>query len=1405
MNPLFILPRSLRARVTTRLLRRLAATTLLLAALPALAVAQLSGTKTIGTGGDYTTFDQAVAALSAGISASVEFRILGGTYTPPAGGWVLPAVNGAGPQPGGGIFTVTFKPASGATVSIIGTTNDGTAIFAIDGGDYYIFDGSNSTGGTTRDMLLRQTSTAYGATIWVRNDADYNVLKNMTLQSTNGTGGVNVALGGVTVFVGQSTELSGNDSNRIENNLVGDPSGTYRGYRAIYIYGQSTSNVNIGTQVIGNDVVNFGNAQVNTFGIFVSYHNLGTIVRGNTVRMTTASGTSFSQAYGLYCNEQLVSPSGNTANTVFEGNRVYGLQTVQSSELIYSLAYFGDNNTNNSTVRIVNNMFASDRGTASTQYYAVYLGLTNTTSTVNVYNNSFYLGGAGSTYYLLFLSNNGSATVNHRNNVYQSTWTSGGTAVYVATSTGWTSNNNLYEINTTAASVAYFNGYHSSLSAYKTAASPQESTSISGVPQFVNPSSGDLHIDVVRPTAVESTGLPVASVPTDYDGQTRHVTAPDLGADEGNFNAGGVALARPNGGETYLGGATIPIEYSVNRAMSVRIEFTSNNGATWSTVTTQSPAAAGTYTLSFTTPDIATTSARIRVYNTLNVIEGDTSNAPFSLFQPTLTLVAPNGGEILFQSDAFPIRWTSTDIPSDKRVALDYSTNNGTSWTQIATDLPSANAPSVNRYDWTVPPVQTTQALVRVRMLDKPVSDISNATFTIRKSMNLLSPNGGEQWFVGEKQFVYWSVNRVNKLNIELSTDNGISWTPLGSGVRAFIDSFQITVPNTPTTEALVRIVNAEQPQFTERSAATFSILSTALTITAPNGGEKYELSQPVTVLWTPYIVESPLRLEYTSNGGATWTTIQTGISSGAGSFTFTPPAFPTKFARVRLIVEGRETLRDEADGPFEIMESPGISIYTPAQGEVLMAGSTYEITWGATRINTVNIEYSPTGGTPGSWQRLASNVPAGRSSFTWTVPTQVTPSGKIRIVEVGGPAIGETGLFSIVTPVPSVRVLRPNGGETYTSGTPIVIAWTASLVASVSLEFTSDGGASWRGIAGATGLPATQGSFVWTAPAPGTGYRVRVSSGGLYDDSDGNFEIVRAIVPSITVLYPNGGESFMSDSAVAITWLARDFTGDVTIDLSIDNGATWSAIDTAPAASGALNWTIPATPTAAALVRVTGGGTSDQSDASFAIVERVVPTITLLSPNTGGTIWTEGDSVTVTWQSSDIDMIDIELSSDGGATWGTAIARNIPALSASFGWRVPRLLPTPTSTMMVRIFASGAGTPADTSDQAFSYIPLIVSGIATPGITSASRLVGLFPNPASSSAEIRWEQAEAASVTLAVFTPEGRVIATDDLGQHGPGANVARFDATRLAAGVYHVELRIGVAALRSTIRVVR
>ena len=97
------------------------------------------------------------------------------------------------------------------------------------------------------------------------------------------------------------------------------------------------------------------------------------------------------------------------------------------------------------------------------------------------------------------------------------------------------------------------------------------------------------------------------------------------------------------------------------------------------------------------------------------------------------------------------------------------------------------------------------------------------------------------------------------------------------------------------------------------------------------------------------------------------------------------------------------------------------------------------------------------------------------------------------------------------------------------------------------------------------------------------------------------------AVVPTITVTSPNGGETWAVGSAHAITWTQTDLTGTVTIDL-YKGGMYRKNLGTADATAGSFSWLIGAGETIATdyTILVWQSGYSDDSDASFASVPAV-------------------------------------------------------------------------------------------------------------------------------------------------------------------------------------------------------
>ncbi|WP_420454654.1 T9SS type A sorting domain-containing protein [Rubrivirga sp.] len=88
---------------------------------------------------------------------------------------------------------------------------------------------------------------------------------------------------------------------------------------------------------------------------------------------------------------------------------------------------------------------------------------------------------------------------------------------------------------------------------------------------------------------------------------------------------------------------------------------------------------------------------------------------------------------------------------------------------------------------------------------------------------------------------------------------------------------------------------------------------------------------------------------------------------------------------------------------------------------------------------------------------------------------------------------------------------------------------------------------------------------------------------------------------------------------------------------------------------------------------------------------------------------------------------------------------------------------------------------------------------------TSAVRIVGAFPNPATGAARVRFELATAGDVSLRVFDATGRQVAVVAEGTRAAGAHEVSADLGGLASGVYVVRLVAGGEVATARIAVVR
>ncbi|MDP3683768.1 MAG: hypothetical protein Q8S01_07520, partial [Ignavibacteria bacterium] len=217
--------------------------------------------------------------------------------------------------------------------------------------------------------------------------------------------------------------------------------------------------------------------------------------------------------------------------------------------------------------------------------------------------------------------------------------------------------------------------------------------------------------------------------------------------------------------------------------------------------------------------NISSTQCKVKITDWNNTLSADSSLDVFTIMKPTLTLLTPNGGENLKGGTEYQITWKNQNSDS---LVIDYSIDNGTTWASVTK---SSNA-KTEKLKWVVPKVTSTQCLIRI--IDKfyaTVGDTTDKVFSIyTPEITVITPKGGETWYVGETKQIKWKSSFVESVKIELTIDNGNSWRILTNSFAAGDSIFSLFLDKTPSTTCRVKISAAEDSTVIDSSRSNFAI-----------------------------------------------------------------------------------------------------------------------------------------------------------------------------------------------------------------------------------------------------------------------------------------------------------------------------------------------------------------------------------------------------------------------------------------------------------------------------------------------------------------------------------------------------------------------------------------------------
>ena len=270
-------------------------------------------------------------------------------------------------------------------------------------------------------------------------------------------------------------------------------------------------------------------------------------------------------------------------------------------------------------------------------------------------------------------------------------------------------------------------------------------------------------------------------------------------------------VIHPAQGDTIKGGMqNYQITWTGSGITSKKIfEFSLDSGLSWKTIDTVT---ADVFGHNWNVPDTVSKQALVRITdgNNLKAVSGLFTIASGKSPNPdSLIVVHPALAEIITGgTPSYQIIWTGTGIASQK--IFEFSLDNGLTWKTI--DTISAD---IFAHSWNVPDTASTLAIIRIT--DKNGITGKSGVFTIKSSkpnqgsIVVIHPLKAEVIDGGTQSFLitFTEANTTAQKTFEYSLDGGANWILIGLQNSDVLTYTWANVPNVATTQALVRITDA--------------------------------------------------------------------------------------------------------------------------------------------------------------------------------------------------------------------------------------------------------------------------------------------------------------------------------------------------------------------------------------------------------------------------------------------------------------------------------------------------------------------------------------------------------------------------------------------------------------------
>jgi hypothetical protein len=728
---------------------------------------------------------------------------------------------------------------------------------------------------------------------------------------------------------------------------------------------------------------------------------------------------------------------------------------------------------------------------------------------------------------------------------------------------------------------------------------------------------------------------------------------------------GGFTVNNPSSPDGYVvvGGPDKNITWvsSSTRVPSVRIDYSTDGGATYPYNIIPSVANTGTFTPWEIPPTVSNT-VKVRVSDVLDYDDAYGESQVFKIYA-NFSVQRPNNGELLVagRSDAGNrIEWVCLGDLTDVRLQYTLTGNFNLFTTDknvigIVPNNPDVNG--VSSFIWNIPN-DFSGDTVKIRVSDPdnyPARDDSDNNFRIIAGFTVMSPNGDnpatpavdetETFDVGGSYNITWDCTSVVPAlaTIDYSTNGGASYLPVpitttanqfGNGNSFLWED----IPNTISSQVRIRVRDSVDDTAYDITDSNF-IIRAKFDVTYPDGGQTLTVGEPCLIEWNQKGTVSKVKLEYSTNG-TSWNLIEDQVptnpdGNGNCSRQWLGGIADAISSSVKIRVSdadaGHPAASAVSDVNFRIKGALSVTspkIVAPDTDVYWEIDRDNDITWDTTgSINEVKIIYSTTGtfNSPADdpyIHVIAANAPntgINLGKFTWDVSDTAAPAAVIRISDASA---GNSDVMSDSDPF-HIRgyfdLTAPDGNESWIVGSKHNITWTKGGSIGYKLSYSTDSGATYPlpKVIVTNLIPAQNtGVYEWTIPDDiSKTVRVRIEDPGDSDVADESL-LDLTIRGTLDLTAPDGGERWITNEPNhAITWQTTAGSPStmpfVKLEYSTNSGGSWTHVTTTPGSEGAtaddgivandgsFTWLIPDSRSAQVKVRVSDAANNQVVDMS--------------------------------------------------------------------------------------------------------------------------------------------------------------------------------------------------------------